>query len=113
MGKTIKDIENGALGILSRYHWPGNIRELQNIIERAILLSEDEIIRGEHIPERIRLEESFIQNSANKQLSVEEYFKEFVQKFQNEYTEKQLADMLGITRKSLWEKRKRLGISRN
>ena len=113
LGKTIKDIENGALGILSRYHWPGNIRELQNIIERAILLSEDEIIRGEHIPERIRLEESFIQNSANKQLSVEEYFKEFVQKFQNEYTEKQLADMLGITRKSLWEKRKRLGISRN
>ena len=113
LGKTVKDIDNEASGILDRYHWPGNIRELQNIIERAILIAEDEIIRVEHLSEGIREEVSFLQHATNKQLSIEDYFKEFIQKFQDEYTEKQLADMLGITRKSLWEKRKRFGITKN
>jgi len=39
-------------------------------------------------------------------LSIEEYTKEFILKYQSFYTEQELADMLGITRKALWEKRK-------
>jgi formate hydrogenlyase transcriptional activator len=41
MGKNIDPVTPQALQALMRYHWPGNIRELQNIIERAVVLSED------------------------------------------------------------------------
>src|SRR5581483_4551027 len=44
VGKTIRSIAPDALAVLERYHWPGNIRELENVIERAIVLG-----NGEHI----------------------------------------------------------------
>jgi formate hydrogenlyase transcriptional activator len=39
MKKTIETIPSAAMDVLSRYHWPGNIRELQNVIERAVIIS--------------------------------------------------------------------------
>ncbi|WP_454062653.1 sigma 54-interacting transcriptional regulator [Candidatus Nitrospira salsa] len=39
MNKTIETIPTKAMEVLSRYHWPGNIRELENMIERAVILS--------------------------------------------------------------------------
>lgn len=47
---TIHKIDQQALDALACYHWPGNIRELQNIIERAIVLSSDQIIHLEQLP---------------------------------------------------------------
>ena len=39
MKKVIETIPSAAMDALSRYHWPGNIRELQNVIERAVIIS--------------------------------------------------------------------------
>jgi formate hydrogenlyase transcriptional activator len=39
MNKEIETIPSAAMDALSRYHWPGNIRELQNVIERAVIIS--------------------------------------------------------------------------
>src|SRR5260370_34025269 len=39
MRKVIETISSGGMDALSRYHWPGNIRELQNVIERAVIIS--------------------------------------------------------------------------
>src|SRR5438105_12789253 len=41
MNKTIETIPSTTMDALCRYHWPGNIRELQNVIERAVILSTD------------------------------------------------------------------------
>ena len=41
-GKRIKTIEKKTLELLQSYAWPGNIRELQNVIERSVVLSETE-----------------------------------------------------------------------
>ena len=38
MGKTIDSVPSDAMNRLVQYHWPGNIRELQNIIERAVII---------------------------------------------------------------------------
>jgi formate hydrogenlyase transcriptional activator len=43
-GKKISRIENGTLQLLRVYSWPGNIRELQNVIERAVIVSETEVL---------------------------------------------------------------------
>ncbi|UCD51027.1 MAG: hypothetical protein JSW27_00025, partial [Phycisphaerales bacterium] len=37
------------------YHWPGNIRELENCIERAVLLCQDDVIRSEHLPPSLQM----------------------------------------------------------
>ena len=44
MGKKIRSIEPRSLALLESYLWPGNIRELQNVIERAVIVSENEVL---------------------------------------------------------------------
>jgi formate hydrogenlyase transcriptional activator len=45
MNKRIETIPSETLRALARYHWPGNIRELQNVIERAVILSPGPVLR--------------------------------------------------------------------
>ncbi len=44
-GKRIRGIEKRTAALLSSYDWPGNVRELQNVVERAVILSDDGILR--------------------------------------------------------------------
>jgi DNA-binding NtrC family response regulator len=111
-GKEDKVITPDALSLLVGYRWPGNIRELQNVLERAVLISDGKYIKPEHFPENIRMGETFIEDSLKKGLSIEEYTRAFILKYQHIYSEQELADRLGITRKTLWEKRKKLGIKK-
>jgi len=57
-GKQIKRISTPAIELLMSYHWPGNVRELENCIERAVLLSEDGVIHGHHLPPSLQSAES-------------------------------------------------------
>ena len=50
VGKTIAGISPEALAVLERYHWPGNIRELENVVERAIVLGSGEQITADSLP---------------------------------------------------------------
>jgi formate hydrogenlyase transcriptional activator len=45
LGKTFKRVDREALRRLTRYEWPGNVRELENLVERAVILSENEVLR--------------------------------------------------------------------
>ena len=112
MGKRVKDVSPAAMDIMTNYGWPGNVRELRNVIERAILISDGDLIGPEHLPVGIRAEDSFQHRVFSEKLSIEDYTKAFIQKYQTEYNEQQLADMLGITRKSLWERRKKWGMQK-
>ena len=49
-GREVKRISTPALNMLMAYHWPGNVRELENVIERAVILSDDEVIHGYNLP---------------------------------------------------------------
>jgi formate hydrogenlyase transcriptional activator len=44
MNRVIETIPSAAMDALSRYHWPGNIRELQNVIERAVIISSGPVL---------------------------------------------------------------------
>jgi DNA-binding NtrC family response regulator len=52
-GKPQYRFSSEALKILMDYHWPGNVRELENVVERAVVLSQDEIIGRDLLPESI------------------------------------------------------------
>jgi DNA-binding NtrC family response regulator len=112
ISKDIKEVSPEALSLMSGYHWPGNIRELQNVVERAVLISEGNTILPEHLPENVRGMESFLEEYLGRGLSIEEYTQAFIKKYQHAYSEQEIADRLGITRKTLWEKRKKWGLKR-
>jgi len=52
--KNFQEIDDEAFEVLMNYQWPGNIRELKNVIERIVLLEDDEIFKLEHLPSNIR-----------------------------------------------------------
>ena len=49
-GKPLKSLSEEALRALEGYEWPGNVRELENAIERAMILEDTPMIRGESLP---------------------------------------------------------------
>ncbi|MCM3881267.1 MAG: sigma-54 dependent transcriptional regulator [Vicinamibacterales bacterium] len=53
MGKHISGLSQDAMGLLGAYEWPGNIRELENVIERAVALEKSAAILPESLPEHI------------------------------------------------------------
>ncbi len=50
MGKSVVGVSSEALQLMRRYHWPGNIRELRNVIERAMVLCDEQEIQPTHLP---------------------------------------------------------------
>ncbi len=56
--KNIRRISTPAIDMLIAYHWPGNVRELENVIERAVLLSNDDVIHGHHLPPTLQTAEA-------------------------------------------------------
>ena len=54
LGKDVRGVTPEALAVLERYHWPGNIRELENVLERAIVLGAGEMLGVDALPASIR-----------------------------------------------------------
>jgi len=113
IGKKVGNISREAMGMMRNFEWPGNIRELENVLEQTIIMiDEDENITPDHLPlfmERRGSERRrrYLEEAMDRKLSLDEYAREFVLRFQERHTEKELANFLGITPKTLWEKRKR------
>lgn len=62
---TVSSIEKPALELMYNYEWPGNIRELENVLERAFnLIDEDKVIRSEHLPSLIKAREKALANQS-------------------------------------------------
>ncbi|GAA4649002.1 two-component system response regulator CbrB [Kistimonas scapharcae] len=106
------------LATISSYPWPGNVRELENAMERAVILCDDEMITPDllGIDTNTRLPSNRPAGDSDDdnpdELSLEDYFQRFVLEHQEQMTETELAQKLGISRKCLWERRQRLGIPR-
>jgi DNA-binding NtrC family response regulator len=100
-----------AIKAICKYDWPGNVRELENAMERAVILCEQGVISADILAIDSKEGAGSGQASNNGQdLSLEEYFCKFVLEHQEQLTETELAKRLGISRKTLWERRQRFGI---
>lgn len=135
MNKPLMHFSPKAIQAVTTYVWPGNIRELENAVERAVILNDgDEIdnelldidlelvevnqLRQQRTKERRpagRRERRPVEaqsSDLNEDLSLEDYFQRFVLEHQDSMSETELAQKLGVSRKCLWERRQRLGIPR-
>lgn len=104
-----RKIDPDAMSLLSSHPWPGNIRELRNVVERALLISGDAPLT----PESLRLGPGDLVAAAARgewtldQLE-ETYIREVLRETRSNYSK--AAEVLGINRKTLLEKRRRYGI---
>jgi len=112
--KTIFRIDTPAIDMLTAYHWPGNVRELENVIERAVLLADNGVIHGRHLPPSLQM---------NRYAPVHENVGDFTQRVQNYEIElltealkdcngnqSKAAELLGITNRIIQYKIRCYGI---
>ena len=108
-------ITNEALEYLEHHSWPGNIRELENVIERAVLLSKDKFINEDDLPNSVKQE----QNQYHKKyepMSLKEALAEPEKSLirqaleSNHWNRKETAEALQINRTTLFKKMKRYGL---
>ncbi|MCK5534357.1 sigma-54-dependent Fis family transcriptional regulator [bacterium] len=120
--KQINCFSPEVLKLLGQYSWSGNIREMKNVIKRAVLLA-DETIFPRHLPERFQVLSSaseefisrdkgiIISESLNLKQAIEQLEKKVIKKVLQEVSGNKLkaAKVLGIDRKSLYNKMKKFG----
>jgi len=118
-GKKIYQVAKGAMELLTEYSWPGNIRELENVVERAVVMMEEgeTIITPSHLslhlrglPDGIIFE--FPEESASLDEVVSAFEKELIVKalYQTKGVQSQAAQLLGITERSMWHRIKKYTI---
>ena len=125
MNKTIDTISSATMDALSRYHWPGNIRELQNVIERAVITSAGPVLKVDVADLKISkssspAEKSSAQGSTNGGLrdTLEETERQQILKALKQSNwvvagPKGAATKLGMKRSTLQLRMSKLGISRH
>ncbi|TMQ51688.1 MAG: sigma-54-dependent Fis family transcriptional regulator [Candidatus Eisenbacteria bacterium] len=111
-----KTINKEAMELLMKYDWAGNVRELENVIERALILDEGGVIGPEDLPDKIRFGEnhrgSLIIDSPT--LTLEELEKEYILKVLNHtrWQKKRTSEILGINASTLYRKLIAYGVER-
>lgn len=115
MGKGEIRVSTEALEILTAYRWPGNIRELKNIIERAVIFAQEHVILPEHLPGDFIKAPALqqIKDSLQKALTLrhveEQHIRQVLQDTGNNHS--RTAAVLGISRSTLLAKLKKVEIS--
>jgi len=124
LGKKFTGVEPRVMTALKRYRWPGNIRQLENVVERMVLMGDEPTLLATDLPEEF--DELLPETSGPSGAPEKESFKELVrrqtQNVERDLIEKALADTggnvtrtaekLGLSRKGLQLKMKELGIKR-
>jgi len=84
-GKEIKGISPETLELLEAYPWAGNVRELQNVMERAVVLAEGEMVAPAELPANLRLPQKVPAAMVADHLSLKKAKRQWVEAFEREY----------------------------
>ena len=109
--KDPPEISPEALAVLMSYDFPGNVRELENIVERGVALAREGRIEAAHLPEDLRnLEVKTFRKSAGRIPTLEEQEASYINwvLHETEGNKTLAAQHLGIDRVSLWRKLKKI-----
>lgn len=109
LGKNIIGFDNEVMGIFTRYNWPGNLREMRNVVKRATLLCQLALISVNDIPAELHEQPALSEDFALKRSKNEiDLIREALDKCNNNKSE--AARLLKIDRKTLYNKLKHYGL---
>ena len=111
--KKVSAISQRAMALLTNYAFPGNVRELENLLERAMAVTQDEIIRVSDLPPDLtELELQEYKRPERKMMTLEELEQDYIAHVLKltDGARTRTAEMLGIDRASLWRKIKKYGL---
>lgn len=120
LDKNIKGLSANVFKIFQAYHWPGNLRELKNVLKRAVLLCQDSTIKEHHIPQEILNPKLFLgHSSADEEIELRD-LKSIVEDVERKtiaqalkrtsFNKTRCADLLKVDRKTLYNKMKAYGL---
>ncbi|MED4265297.1 sigma-54 interaction domain-containing protein [Priestia megaterium] len=114
--KKNPEISSEVMNILVNYNWPGNVQELRNVVERFILLNDENIIKSNHLPNNITNHYFFSNNDIRKQNEISLQEKEELLMIKDALHEtygnkSAAANLLGISRGTLYNKIKEYGLN--
>lgn len=117
-GMAFKELSTEALDLIADYHWPGNIREMRNVLERALILAGDtDTIKPSHLPPELARAQCIADYSGDVWLSLEELERRHIARVLEHCrgNRSEAARILGISRVGLYKKLRRLeqGASRS
>ncbi len=112
LGRQVRQVAPEALNLLENYSYPGNIRELQNIIEHAFVCCEDDVIRLRHLPKDIQEWQAGAPKDRGTDTSLKRLEHDTIVQIleQSGWRYKTASELLGISRATLWRKLKRMGL---
>jgi DNA-binding NtrC family response regulator len=105
-GRNRKRLSPGALGALLEHRWPGNVRELVNALRRAASLSENDILEASDFAFLVPRGTAVAPGIS----SIDDHIRETLLRFGDSHELQEIAGHLGISRKTLWEKKKKWGL---
>ncbi|MDH3566620.1 MAG: sigma 54-interacting transcriptional regulator [Desulfobacteraceae bacterium] len=116
-GKEIHGLSPEAMSVLMAYDFPGNVRELENIIEYATVVSQNSLVRIENLPENLlegldSKNKTTTPKTSEKAFSFEAVEKDFIRETlrKNNWNRKAAAAQMGIHPSTLWRRIKRLNL---
>jgi len=119
-GRKLQGFHPRALDAMMRYSWPGNIRELENVVERAVILTRDEYVTFTELPEAVRgssgdSEGMLVRQSFRLGMTIKEMERELIVKTLEDHdgNRTRTARILGITRRTLQHKLKDYSIDQS
>ncbi len=104
LDKNILGFSPAVLEVFKEYHWPGNIRELQNVIKRAVLLTTGDIVETSALPKEVTHSER--EKGRSEDFSKDAYEKDQILKAlkRTNFNKSKAAQLLQVTRKTLYNK---------
>jgi transcriptional regulator with PAS, ATPase and Fis domain len=112
MGKYISGVSNEVLSILMKYNYPGNVRELENIIEHAMVMCQNEEIQADHLPQELHSFEhrKTVNKSSEKPLKKTECQTILEALNKHDWNKNKVSEELRIHRSTLWRKMQKHGL---
>jgi len=113
MSRNVSGISNNALRVLIQYEFPGNVRQLENIIEHAFVMCQSEIININHLPpEFYHFQRSSIKTSLEQTPLQQAERQTILQSLEkHNWNKSETAKEIGVHRTTLWRKMKKYGLN--